>query len=147
MKSLFIESDRQEIIDRINSVTTSSQTMWGKMNVTQVLAHCQVGIRGAYGELTFKRGLVGMLFGGMIKKSMTKDATPFKPGLPTDKAFIITGEKNFDEEKTKLIELVKQFSPAKIQAGPHPFFGKMTPKEWDILQWKHLDHHLRQVGA
>jgi len=24
---------------------------------------------------------------------------------------------------------------------------KMTEKEWDIIQWKHLDYHLRQFGA
>jgi Protein of unknown function (DUF1569) len=30
---------------------------------------------------------------------------------------------------------------------PHPFFGALTVAEWDGLQWKHLDHHLRQFGA
>jgi hypothetical protein len=25
--------------------------------------------------------------------------------------------------------------------------GKMTPEEWAILMYKHLDHHLRQFGV
>jgi hypothetical protein len=32
-------------------------------------------------------------------------------------------------------------------APEHPFFGPLTATEWDRLQWKHLDHHLRQFGA
>ena len=28
-----------------------------------------------------------------------------------------------------------------------PFFGTMTPQEWDIIQFKHLDHHLNQFGV
>jgi hypothetical protein len=29
----------------------------------------------------------------------------------------------------------------------HPFFGKMTVKQWDYLQHKPLDHHLSQFGV
>lgn len=29
----------------------------------------------------------------------------------------------------------------------HTFFGKLTKKEWGILNYKYLDHHLRQFGA
>ncbi len=30
---------------------------------------------------------------------------------------------------------------------PHSFFGRLTPDEWAILMYKHLDHHLRQFGV
>jgi len=32
-------------------------------------------------------------------------------------------------------------------AHPHSFFGRMTPDEWAVLMYKHVDHHLRQFGA
>ncbi|MBK9491412.1 MAG: DUF1569 domain-containing protein [Haliscomenobacter sp.] len=35
---------------------------------------------------------------------------------------------------------------AAITTDEHPFFGKMSAEEWDIML-KHLDHHLRQFGA
>ena len=47
------------------------------------------------------------------------------------------------------MELVRAFharGPEKL-AKEHPFFGPLTSAEWDRLQWKHLDHHLRQFGA
>ena len=46
--------------------------------------------------------------------------------------------------------LLKKFvekGEAGISKEVHPFFGKLTTAEWDTLQWKHLDHHLRQFGA
>ncbi len=43
--------------------------------------------------------------------------------------------------------LVRRFAaagPAGLSREPHPFFGSLTTAEWEVLMWKHLDHHLRQ---
>ena len=150
MESLFNKEHNQKIIHRINSLTPSSSAQWGKMNPAQMFKHSQVGLQGAFGEIKFKRGLIALLFGKAAKKILTNDQ-PFKKNLPTDKAFIIVGQQvNFEDEKKKLIELVQRFEAkgaAGITSDPHPFFGKLTTAEWDSLQWKHLDHHLRQFGA
>jgi hypothetical protein len=149
MKSLFDPTHNQEIVDRINRLTPASQAQWGKMNVSQMLAHCQPVLRVAYGELKLKRNLLGMLLGGMVKRMLLREE-PFKQNSPTEKTFIITDKRDFEAEKKKLIELVQRFSkqgPDGIRKDPHPFFGKLTTHEWDILQWKHLDHHLRQFAA
>jgi hypothetical protein len=29
----------------------------------------------------------------------------------------------------------------------HPAFGKLSPRAWGVLIYKHLDHHLKQFGA
>lgn len=108
-----------------------------------------MGLRGAFGELKFKRGLIALFFGKMAKKVLTNEIH-FKHNLPTDKAFIIVEQRKFEEEKLRLIEHVKRFSndgSKGLTQEPHPFFGKLTSEEWDILQWKHMDHHLRQFGA
>lgn len=150
MKSLFNTTDNQEIITRINTLNNASQGQWGKMNVSQMLGHCQEPLRSAFGELKLKRGLISILLGGYFKGKMVKDEQPFTRNLPTDKAFIIVERREFEQERKKLIELVSKFEqkgPEGITKDSHPFFGKMTPQEWDIIQWKHLDHHLRQFGA
>jgi len=28
----------------------------------------------------------------------------------------------------------------------HPLFGSMTPEDWGFLQYKHMNHHLKQFG-
>lgn len=149
MNSLFNPQQNSAIIERINKLSSSSQPAWGKMNTSQMLAHCQVPLKLAAGEMTLKRGLIGILFGGLAKKAAVSE-NPFKKNLPTDKAFIIPSPGTFEEEKKKLVTLVKQFSErgaAGLSPAPHPFFGKMNTNEWDALQWKHLDHHLRQFGV
>jgi Protein of unknown function (DUF1569) len=45
------------------------------------------------------------------------------------------------------VERAGKVGLAGITQHPHPFFGELTPEEWDILQSKHLDHHLRQFGV
>lgn len=149
MQSLFDSNTNEGIINRINSLTVYSKNEWGKMNVSQMLKHSQQPLLVAFGDKKLKRGLMGILFGNMAKKTLLKPEQ-FKRNLPTDPSFLVKDQKEFEEEKQKLIELVKRFAasgPAGICKDPHPFFGKLTVDEWDILQIKHLDHHLRQFGV
>lgn len=149
MKSLFNIRDTDEIISRINKLTPESKPEWGKMNVTQMLAHTTEALRVPIGELILKRGLLGKLMGGFAKKGAVGEK-PFGRGLPTDKNLIKTDTKSFEEEKAKLVEVVKKFQNCDREAlakREHSFFGNMTTEEWDVLMWKHLDHHLKQFGA
>jgi hypothetical protein len=149
MKSIFNSADSQEIIDRINRLTPESKGQWGKMNITQMLYHCTRPLLSATGELKTGRGLVSFLFGKMAKKKFTGDAV-FSKNLPTDKKFLPVEGLIFTDEKERLITLVKKFSQEGkkiISSTPHPFFGPLTAEEWDIIQWKHLDHHLQQFGS
>lgn len=70
--------------------------------------------------------------------------------LPTAPNFIIKDERNFNDEKKKLMELLDKFynaGPMGISKYPHPMFGKFTPEQWGMSMYKHLDHHLKQFGA
>ena len=49
MQSFFNESDNQNIIDRLNKLTRERKAVWCKMNVSQMLAHCQPPLRVAIG--------------------------------------------------------------------------------------------------
>lgn len=150
MKSLFNTSDNQEIISRISRLTANSKTEWGKMAVGQMLTHAQRPLRVALDELKLKRTFVGFLFGNIAKRKLARGEEPFSKNLPTDKNFIVTDQRNPDEEKKNLVALVQKFAqvgPGGLSKEPHPFFGYMTTQEWDTLMWKHLDHHLRQFGV
>ena len=150
MKSLFNTSDNNQMIDRINRLTANSKAEWGKMSSGQMLVHSQRPLQVAFGELKLKRTLIGVLFGNIAKKKLARGEEPFSKNLPTDKNFIVTDQRNVEEEKKKLIALVQKFArvgPEGITKEPHPFFGIMTTQEWDTLMCKHLDHHLRQFGV
>jgi len=148
-KSLFHPVDREQMLARIDSLRPDSVRQWGKMEVAQMLAHCQVPLRVATGEKTIQRGLVGVLFGGIARKRLAGPA-PFGRNLPTDKAFRVSDARDFAREREALLVLVRTFGErgaAGLTKASHPFFGKLETPEWEALMWKHLDHHLRQFSA
>jgi len=149
MENLFSSSSAEKIIRRIGTLQAGSKPLWGKMDAAQMLAHCQVPIKVGLGDVSVKRTLIGLLFGGMIKRQFLK-GKPFQKNLPTDKSFIMADAKNFEIEKHQLVTIIHRFTNAEstvFSKKIHPFFGKMTADEWGTLTWKHLDHHLQQFGV
>jgi hypothetical protein len=149
MKNLFQLSDVKDILARIDNLKQDSQRRWGKMDVAQMLAHCSASMEMATGQLVLKRLFIGRILGPAFK-SKYLDETPLGKNSPTDKNFIITDKKVFEQEKTRLKKLVQQFADGGIEkctTHPHSFFGNLTPRQWSIGMYKHLDHHLRQFGS
>jgi hypothetical protein len=48
-----------------------------------------------------------------------------------------------------VVELIERFAttPPEQMGLDHPGFGRMSARDWDVLQYRHLDHHLRQFGV
>ena len=147
MKSLFNTAERNEIIQRISQINENSEALWGKMTAAQMIVHCQAPIKIGVGELKLSSNLIFMILGPIIKKKLMKEE-PFEKHLPTHKSFIVKYDPELEAEKQKLIDLVNKLNDKKeLLASKHPIFGKMNAAQWDMLNWKHLDHHLRQFGV
>src|SRR6188472_4207659 len=96
VKNLFDPSVKHEIIGRINKLTPQTQRQWGKMNVSQMLAHVQMPIRIAFGTHQPKGSVLLRLIGPLFKSKLW-DENPYKQSLPTDPTFVMTnGEKDFE---------------------------------------------------
>ena len=143
---MFEPAIKQDIIDRINKLTPQTQHKWGKMDVSQMLAHVQLPISCAYGTHKVKGSFLLKLLGPFFK-SILYNEKPYKQGLPTDPTYIVVDAKNFEAEKQGLLEKLNRFSPENIVLENHPVWGKMTKEQWSKATWKHLDHHLKQFGA
>lgn len=149
MRSIFNLDDKDEIINRIDELHPDSKPMWGKMSVSQMLAHCVVPAKISAGEITGKRNIFGMLFGKMAKKRMVGEE-PFKRNLPTDPSFIVKHAPDFYETQQELKEVIERLyatDKTVLLQRQHPFFGKLKVDEWGLLNYKHFDHHLKQFGV
>jgi hypothetical protein len=148
MTNLFEPNVADLMISRLNTLTPGTQALWGKMNCAQMVKHCQAPFEVFFGNMEMKRSIIGMVFGKMARKKLFTDK-PWKKSLPTAKEFIVTGQPEFEKEKSSLIEMIRRFAKEGSSAPDmmHPFFGKMTAQEWAMLSYKHLDHHLQQFGA
>ncbi|MEQ9414725.1 MAG: DUF1569 domain-containing protein [Cyclobacteriaceae bacterium] len=149
MKSLFEQSSLAEIETRINNLSPESTRQWGKMEIDQMLAHCAEAMEVVTGQRHAKRGFLGYILGPLLKAQFYNDE-PASKNSPTANEFIIRERKNFNDEKNRLMKLVKQFhdgGEAKCTSDPHAFFGKLTAEQWGKGVYKHLDHHLKQFSA
>ena len=61
MDSLFNKTGNDAIIQRIQSLTAESQPLWGKMNVAQMLSHCQAPLDVAFGDVKLKSNIIFLL--------------------------------------------------------------------------------------
>ncbi len=150
MKNLYHHSDYQEIISRLENLKFTSERKWGKMTVSQMLVHCQKPMEVAEQKLVVKRNLISLLFGKMMKNKLIVKGLDFDKNLPTAKEFIVAADCDFEIERKKLLNMIHAFynsGPSAIKTYMHPFFGKMSPSEWGLLFYKHLDHHLLQFGG
>jgi hypothetical protein len=149
MPSLFENQTYQEIETRIGKLTPDSQALWGKMTISQMLAHCYEPFTVPLGVKEHKRSVLGLIFGNLTKKVIT-DPSPYKKNLPTAKEFLKTGTYDFESSKKQLMEAVTTFKKSnqeEMDGKVHSFFGPLTADEWGQAMWKHLDHHLRQFGV
>jgi hypothetical protein len=120
------------------------------MNVAQAVAHCAGGLELALGDRRPPRVLVGRMFGRVIKRLALGDEAPMRRNTPTVPGLVVADERALDAERERLRGLIDRFvaaGPAGCTTHPHSFFGRLTPQEWSVLMYKHLDHHLRQFGA
>jgi hypothetical protein len=149
MKNLFEAGRVEEVKQRIARTRPDSERQWGTMNPAQALEHCSRGMEMALGDKTPPRVLVGRLLGWMVKPKVMGNDEPLRRNSPTAKVLIVKDERDLETERTRLCELIDRFAaagPAGCTTHPHAFFGRLTPEEWAILMYKHLDHHLRQFG-
>jgi hypothetical protein len=150
MKSLFEPACVQEVKRRLSALSPSQQRQWGKMNASQMLAHCSLGIEMAAGETRPRRVLVGRILGPAIRPMALRDEEPMRRNSPTARELVVIGDdRDIEAEQKRLSVLIDRFASAGAAgctSHPHAFFGSLTPDEWAILMYKHLDHHLRQFG-
>jgi hypothetical protein len=149
VKSLFDTCSVHEIRERIERLTPDSERKWGKMNVAQMLAHNSAWMEMAAGLKSPPRSLIGRVFGRFAKAAILSEE-PIRRNVPSEKSLIVKDERQFAEEQKRLLEWTDRFAAGgleKCTKHPHSFFGHMTPDEWAILAYKHLDHHLRQFGT
>jgi hypothetical protein len=151
MKNLFDGSVADHVKTRLGKLEPHSERRWGKMTAAQMLAHCSVSMQWAVGEVVPEKGpLPVRLIGRLVKPLVFRNDDPLRKNSPTAKSLVVSEERDLGKERERLSGLIDRFvaeGPAGCTKNPHSFFGKMTPDEWAILMYKHLDHHLRQFGV
>ncbi len=150
MKNIFDATVSEEVIQRINALKTDTQPKWGKMSADQMLAHCNVTYELVYDPKTPKaKGFKKWMLKTFVKNIVVSEK-PYKKNSRTAPEFLISDSKNFEAEKDRLIDYIKQtqtLGAEHFEGKESHSFGELPAKDWNNMFYKHLDHHLNQFGV
>jgi hypothetical protein len=151
VKNIFEKSVAQDVVDRINSLNPQSKPLWGKMNVSQMLAHCNVTYEMVYEPEKHKKpnAFLKFILKTFVKKVVTNEVA-YKQNNKTAPQFIITDSRDFEKEKSRLVEYInrtQQLGESHFDEKESHSFGVLHKSEWNNMFYKHLDHHLKQFGV
>ena len=150
MQNIFLHPEKEALINRINQLTSTTQPHWGKMNVAQMLAHCNIVPFELIYDPTRPRPNVFMrLMLRLFARPNAVGNKPYKKNSPTGSDFKITTEKDFLTERQRLIDQINKTHELGVDyfLDKESPFGKLTKNEWIGLFYSHLNHHLTQFGV
>lgn len=147
-KTLKNPQDVEDIVDRIMKISENSERKWGKMSAAQMISHCdkilQVGTgKTVLPDTNFFIKAVGIC----TKLEMKIFNNGIPPNMPTFDEVIIKENCNLEKSRTELLRTIDEFirySETDKLIREHALFGKMSREDWCFLQYKHINHHLKQ---
>lgn len=148
--NIFSKDVAESVIARIDALTASTQPQWGKMQVAQMLAHCCVTYEMVYTDKHKKPGAAAQFLLKLFVKPAVVGNKPYKRNSPTAPAFVVNDTRDFEVERKRLVDYIRR-----VQADGEAFFdgrasnsfGKLSADEWNVMFYKHIDHHLTQFGV
>ncbi len=150
LPNIFTKEVSEQIIQRINALKPNSRPLWGKMDVAQMLAHCNVTYEMAFEDKHPKPNpLMKFMLRTFVKRTVTNEVS-YKRNSRTAPAFLMKSSKDFALEKKRLIAYInqaQQLGETHFDQKPSHSFGTLNKTEWNNMFYKHLDHHLTQFGV
>lgn len=146
-ETLWNASARGELIARVRSLQPEAGARWGKMNAPQMLAHVAGWMSMARGNLVIEPRNLILRFAPV--KQLAVYVLPIPKDLPTAKELIGLPILEWTAQQASVcldLESFESFHPDGHWPD-HPAFGKLTPRAWGVLGYRHTDHHLRQFGV
>ncbi|WP_207491868.1 DUF1569 domain-containing protein [Aridibaculum aurantiacum] len=148
-KNLFDNNAKDEIVERIQQLQPSSKARWGTMNAAEMILHLRESLKliihatPSNKTSNLKQVITRYLFLHIAPRFPKEAGTPRQLDVKKSKMQV----SDLAIEKQQLLQLLDVFVMQENIYAIHPYFGKLTRKDWGIFTWMHFDHHLRQFGV
>lgn len=147
MKRLDQPATVQDTLRRIEALMAEDQPRWGTIGVAHVVCHLADACEIAMGMADAGPFTPTWLSSWPGLWLIIDSPLPWPKGkIKALAAFHRSQPSQFAADRQKLLDLVARHG---VHPGPwavSPAFGALSPRRWQRLQWRHLDHHLRQFG-
>ncbi|HMV33529.1 MAG TPA: DUF1569 domain-containing protein [Gemmatimonadales bacterium] len=113
------------------------------------MPHLADGLRLALGEL-HRPSRAPHPLKAAVRRLLAIYLLPWPKGkIEAPAGAFTTPSAGWDADRAQVVALVERLAAATAsQVAPvHPHFGRMSLGDWGVLQYRHMDHHLRQFGV
>ena len=148
MPTLFDSRIRASILDRIARLTPEQRPRFGSFTAPQMICHVSASLSQALGDLDaspragpFSRFPINWLIIYVVPWPGGKGKSPPE--------FLVTPPGTWGADRERLYTLIERFCARGPNASwpASPVFGRISGRDWGVMQHKHLNHHLRQFGV
>ncbi len=144
--------NRQSLDDyqrRVQSIGPDATPQWGRMNPHEMMTHLARMFEITLGHVQLPDQ--SNVFTRTVLRWIVLDWPWPKGKVKAPDSFTPPPERDFEQEKQRVIELMREFievaETAPDRLHPSPILGRLSARQWCKLQGKHTDHHLRQFGV
>ena len=137
--------------ERIEKLTEESERQFGTMNVPAMMRHMRNVMETALGETSYPKQLPEFI-GKTVFFFSTQVITNWPKGkIKAPEFWTPHPREDFQEERDLWLASVEKFVE-KVENEPqlvvrNPFFGRLTMKQWSLMNGIHMDHHLMQFNV
>ena len=134
----------EELQNFIEMIREDNHETLGTWSAAQNFAHLAGAFEGSMQQLPAGYPKIVRLIVRPFRAIITKYRFP--PFLPIPAAIKHRLEPPedvlFDEQKSRLLTSIREFSSKESEHPPHPVLGKLTREEWLGFHLRHSSHHL-----
>lgn len=146
MGTLFDAKDRQAILTRLARLTPDARPLWGRFTPAAMVCHVAAGVGQGLGEID-----LGPPRGALTHwplNWLVIHVIPFPRNAAAAPEMLARVPSSWDADVAALRGMIERYGEQDPRK-PWPasrVFGRISGRSWGVLQYKHLDHHLRQFG-
>lgn len=136
------------LLARLDRLTPDAEPRWGKMTADQMLHHLNraIGVGLGYYELADSSNFVTR---SLVQFLILRVLRRFPISAPTPTTLEATETYDFAAEQAQLADILAKAYHTESDADweRHPYFGRMSRRDWGQLIMLHCHHHFQQFGV
>jgi hypothetical protein len=146
MKTIWDDSSRRDIHERISRLAWDAHGRWGSFTAPKMVCHLADSLKMALGDLPVQPRRMPIRYPPL--KQFIIYIAPFPKSAPTAPELLARQPAEWAADVADLNALVDTVAARGPGGGlvDHPAFGRLSTRAWGVLIYRHMDHHLQQFG-